>query len=66
MVDWEMTVTMGTDAQSFTDFVGRVGRPLHQALIAAYGVQTGEDVASEALAYAWENWDRVRLMHNPA
>lgn len=65
MGDWKVTVTLGTDAQSFTDFVERVGTSLHQALIAAYGVQVGEDVASEAFAYAWENWDRVRLMHNP-
>jgi DNA-directed RNA polymerase specialized sigma24 family protein len=47
-------------------FVEQVGRPLRQALIAAYGPNVGPDVTSEAFAYAWENWARVREMKNPA
>jgi len=66
MVDWKVTVTVNIDSGSFTAFVERVGKPLHQALIAAFGVQVGEDITSDALAYAWEHWDRVRVMRNPA
>lgn len=65
MVDWKVTVTVNSEPDSFTGFVERARKPLHQALIAAYGAQVGDDVTSEALAYAWENWDRVRVMHNP-
>jgi hypothetical protein len=44
MIDWKVTVTVEADSKSFTTFVERVGKPLHQALIAAYGVQVGDDV----------------------
>lgn len=66
MVSGKVTLTASPDTTSFTSFVERVGKQLHQALIAAYGLQTGEEVTSEALAYAWEHWDRVRVMQNPA
>ncbi len=59
-------MTVDSDAASFTAFVERVAKPLRQALIAAYGPDVGPDVAAEALAYAWENWDRVGEMTNPA
>ena len=59
-----MRVETGTDA--FADFAVEVGRPLYQALLAAYGPNIGPDATAEALAYAWEHWDRVRVMQNPA
>ncbi len=34
--------------------------------MAALGPELGSDAASEALAYAWEHWDRVGAMENPA
>ena len=66
MVDAKVPPAVSTESEAFTSFVERVGTPLQQALIAAYGVQVGEDVTSDALAYAWEHWDRIRVMHNPA
>lgn len=63
---WKVTVTVSADEASFTSFVERVGRPLRQALIAAYGPDVGADVTAEAFAYAWENWDRLQSMQNPA
>ena len=66
MSSWKVTVTVESDAASFTSFVERVGRPLRQALIAAYGPDVGADVTAEAFAYAWENWERVSDMANPA
>lgn len=50
---------------AFTGFVRANERRLRHALIAAFGGDLGRDAAGEALAYAWENWERVRGMENP-
>ena len=63
---WEITVTVSSESAAFTSFVEDVGRPLRHALIAAYGPQVGPEVTAEAFAYAWENWDRIKEMRNPA
>lgn len=63
---WKVTVTVSGHPVSFTSFVEHVGTPLRQALIAAYGPDVGADVTAEALAYAWEHWDRLSSMKNPA
>lgn len=54
------------DSTSFTRFVEEVAGPLRQALIARYGLEAGEEATAEALAYAWEHWDRVMQMSNTA
>lgn len=59
-------MTVGMDTLTFASFVEGVGQPLRRALIAAYGPDVGAEVTAEALAYAWEHWDRIRVMHNPA
>lgn len=51
---------------TFEQFAGERGPGLRAALVAAYGPQIGLDAASEALAYGWEHWPRLRAMHNPA
>lgn len=51
--------------QEFTRFVARVERRLSRALIAAYGPEVGREAARDALAYAWEHWERVSMMENP-
>lgn len=53
-------------AESFTTFVQDVGARLRRAFISMYGVDVGAEVAADALAYAWENWERLRMMQNPA
>jgi RNA polymerase sigma-70 factor (ECF subfamily) len=50
----------------FESFVEMVGPRLRAALVAAYGEDAGLDAAAEALAYAWEHWERLRSMQNPA
>lgn len=55
-----------SDSASFTRFVETVGRPLRQALMAAYGRDVGDEATSEAMVYAWENWTRIDEMANPA
>lgn len=58
---------MGTRAPGdFPTFVENVGVRLRQALITAYGPEVGADAAAEALAYAGEHWERIKVMDNPA
>ena len=59
-------MTVSADGQSFTSFAKELGHSLRQALIAAYGPDVGAEATAEALAYAWEHWDRLRVMRNPA
>ncbi len=50
----------------FRAFVGNLEPRLRRALIAAYGYERGREATAEALAYAWEHWDRVAGLINPA
>ena len=49
----------------FEEFYVDAEPRLRRALVAALGPVRGRDAASEALAYAWEHWDRVRSMQFP-
>lgn len=51
---------------TFEEFIATSGRKVRAALVAAYGPDVGMDAASEAIAYGWENWDRLGEMTNPA
>ncbi len=51
---------------SFTDFVEEVEPRLRRGLALAFGIERGSEATAEALAYAWEHWDRVADMENPA
>jgi RNA polymerase sigma factor (sigma-70 family) len=51
--------------QAFDAFVTRCGPDLSRVLIARYGVDVGTEVAADALAFAWEQWERVGAMENP-
>lgn len=50
----------------FEEFFARAERPVRFALCARYGFEVGREATAEALAYAWEHWDRVKGMQNPA
>jgi DNA-directed RNA polymerase specialized sigma24 family protein len=50
----------------FRVFVTDVEPRLRRALTAAYGYERGREATAEALAYAWENWQRVAGLANPA
>jgi RNA polymerase sigma factor (sigma-70 family) len=52
--------------RDFTRFVKEVEPRLSCAFYAAYGPEVGNEVTADALAYAWENWDKVTRMDNPA
>jgi DNA-directed RNA polymerase specialized sigma24 family protein len=50
---------------SFTEWATEAEPKIRQSLTAAFGVQVGKDAAADALALAWERWDRVSVMDNP-
>jgi RNA polymerase sigma factor (sigma-70 family) len=50
----------------FSEFVAAVEPRLRRALVAAYGADLGREAAADALAWAWQHWDRVHTMTNPA
>lgn len=56
---------MDVDDVEFAAFVARVEPRLRHALTALRGFETGEDATSEALAWAWANWPRVKVMEHP-
>jgi DNA-directed RNA polymerase specialized sigma24 family protein len=51
-------------ATDFEAFVAQTEPKLRRALIAAYGFDDGRDATAEALAYAWEHWDRLTGITN--
>ena len=51
-----------TLAGSFTGFVAANERRLRLALSAGFGSEVGREAAAEALAYGWENWERIGAM----
>jgi RNA polymerase sigma factor (sigma-70 family) len=50
----------------FDDFVADVEPRLRRALVAAYGPEVGREATADALAWAWQHWDRLRDMDNPS
>jgi RNA polymerase sigma factor (sigma-70 family) len=57
---------VGIDGRAaFDTFVASHGPDLRRVLVARYGVEVGVEAAADALAYAWERWDRVAAMANP-
>lgn len=58
--------TDNADETSYTAFVREAQDKIRHALVAGFGVEIGREAAAEALVYAWERWDRVSRMENPA
>lgn len=54
-----------TAERDFTAFVQQHERPLREALTAALGIDVGREATADALAHAWQRWDRVSTMENP-
>lgn len=56
---------MSAAAENFDRFTAEAGERLRRVLVAQHGVEVGNDVTDEALAYAREHWERVSAMENP-
>jgi DNA-directed RNA polymerase specialized sigma24 family protein len=51
--------------REFEEFLLEVEPSLRRALFATLGLDRGREATSEALAWAWEHWPRVKRMKNP-
>ncbi len=51
---------------SFTTFVKETEPRLRHALVAVFGQDRGLEATAVALAYAFEHWERIENMENPA
>jgi RNA polymerase sigma-70 factor (ECF subfamily) len=54
------------DGVGFDEFVGAVRPRLARAFAAAYGIDRGQEALAEAMGYAWEHFEVVAAMENPA
>jgi DNA-directed RNA polymerase specialized sigma24 family protein len=59
-----MSLSDATDAR-FDEFAAEARPAWCAPLCRSGGVDGAQDAAAEALAYAFEHWDRVRVMDNP-
>ena len=50
----------------FEDFVSAVRPRLRRAFVASRGLDGADDATAEALGWAWEHWEEVQTMVNPA
>jgi DNA-directed RNA polymerase specialized sigma24 family protein len=54
----------GRRDEEFTAFVAEHEPRLRRAFVATYGGYRGREATAEALAYAWEHWNRLSGMQN--
>src|SRR5262245_44231749 len=55
-----------SQCDGFEALVAAHERRLRQALTAVFGIDRGREMAADAFVYAWEHWERVAGMVNPA
>jgi DNA-directed RNA polymerase specialized sigma24 family protein len=46
-------------------FLAREKGNLARAFAASFGIERGQEALAEAMAYAWEHWEKVEAMQNP-
>ena len=56
---------MDTGRSNFERFVAEVEPRVRRALVASFGAVVGREAAADALAWAWQNWERVREIESP-
>src|SRR5262245_15786929 len=56
---------MDRGRSDFERFVAEVEPRVRRALVAGFGSQVGRHAAADALAWAWQNWERVRQIESP-
>lgn len=66
IVQPELTCDSADLAQRFATFSRQVQPGLRRTLVAWYGPDVGADAAADAMGWAWEHFDRVERMGNPA
>jgi RNA polymerase sigma-70 factor (ECF subfamily) len=62
-----MGVSTAADRRAaFTTFAAEVEPRLRRAFTLLRGIDDGREATAEALGWAWEHWDQVVTMDNPA
>ncbi|MFL6203769.1 MAG: RNA polymerase sigma factor [Acidimicrobiales bacterium] len=56
---------MDPGRSEFERFAREVEPRLRRALVAGFGAVVGREAAADALAWAWQNWDRVVGLESP-
>ena len=54
------------NVEAFTAFARDVEPKLRYALVAACGPDRGLDATEDALVFAWEHWEKIQTVSNPA
>ena len=52
-----MLETARVTSASFETFIASAEPRLRRAFVARFGVEEGNDVTADVVAYAWEHWD---------
>lgn len=60
-----LSTLMEPGRSDFERFAGDVEPRLRRALVAGFGAVVGREAAADALAWAWQNWDRVAGLESP-
>ncbi|HEX9259725.1 MAG TPA: hypothetical protein VF855_09330, partial [Acidimicrobiales bacterium] len=56
---------MARERSDFERFVAEVEPRVRRALVAGFGAAVGRQAAADALAWAWQNWERVHKIERP-
>ena len=56
---------MDRERTEFERFVAEVEPRVRRALVGGFGAAVGRQAAADALAWAWQNWDRMREIESP-
>src|SRR3972149_4523528 len=64
--EWRRVEAGRPTREAFVAFVREVEPRLRIAVVAARGPGLGLDAVQETLIWAWEHWDRVTRLDNPA
>ena len=60
-----LCAVMDGGRSDFERFVHEVEPRLRRALVAGFGPTAGREAAADALAWAWQHWDRMRGIESP-
>ena len=60
-----MTDEHAIDETSFDEFIRLAGPRLRSALVSRFGIEVGNDVTNDAIAWGWEHWPSLAVMANP-
>lgn len=60
-----LNTVMDRGRSDFERFAAEVEPRVRRALVAGFGADLGRQAAADALAWAWQNWDRMRGIESP-